>query len=149
MLTFALSGNTSKIVHKCWIFSYQHIECTFYLHNTSCFGKIQPVIVEISANSMVEIVESDMDVVKVNKFDLKVFKIGENVYCVEMELLPVLIGMFPSHAEILGYNHQHVAYCRKVLSESFIMVKYRKDQSIVQKTRKLLKKGEMCSSDSD
>jgi hypothetical protein len=96
MLTFALSGNTSKIVHNCWIFSYQHIECTFYLHNTSCFGKIQPVIVEISVNSMVEIVESDMDVVKVNKFDLKVFKIGGNVYCVEMELIPVLIGMFLS-----------------------------------------------------
>jgi hypothetical protein len=52
--------------------------------------------VEISVNSMVEIVESDMDVVKVNKFDLKVFKIGGNVYCVEMELIPVLIGMFLS-----------------------------------------------------
>jgi hypothetical protein len=104
---------------------------------------------EIAESSVAEIVESDMDVVKVNKFDLKVFKFGGNVYCVEMEVLQVLIGMFPSHAEILGYNHQHVAYCRKVLSESFIMVKYRKDQSIVQKTRKLLKKGEMCSSDSD
>ena len=52
---------------------------------------------EISESSVAEIVESDMDVVKVNKFDLKVFKIGENVYCREMELLPVLIGMFPSH----------------------------------------------------
>jgi hypothetical protein len=37
-----------------------------------------------------------MMVVKVNKFDLKVFKIGGNVYCVEIELIPVLIGMFLS-----------------------------------------------------
>jgi hypothetical protein len=99
---------------------------------------------EIAESSVAEIVESDMDVVKVNKFDLKVFKFGGNVYCVEMEVLPVLIGMFPSHAEILGCNHQHVAHCRKVLSESFIMVKYRKDQSIVQKTRQLLKKAVKC-----
>jgi hypothetical protein len=90
---------------------------------------------EISEFSMVEIVESGMVVFKLNKFVLKVFVVDAIAYCVEMELLPVLIGMFPSQTEILGHNHQHVACCRKVLSESNIMVMYRKDQSVVQKTR--------------
>ena len=82
---------------------------------------------EISEYSTVQIVESDMDVIKLNKFFLKVFVVDTIVYCVEMEVLPVLIGMFPSQTEILGYNHQHVACWRKVLSESIIMVKYQKD----------------------
>jgi hypothetical protein len=99
---------------------------------------------EISEFSMVEVVESDMNVVQLNKFFLKVFVVDAIVYCVEMELLPVLIEMFPSQMEILGHNHQHLACCRKVLSESIIMVKYRKDQSVVQKTRQLLKKTVKC-----
>ena len=82
---------------------------------------------EILEYSTVQIVESDMDVIKLNKFFLKVFVVDTILYCVEMEVLPVLIGMFPSQTEILGYNHQHVACCRKVLSESIIMVKYRMD----------------------
>jgi hypothetical protein len=98
----------------------------------------------MSESSMVEIVESDMDVVKLNKFDLKVFGSGRNIYCVEMELLPVLIGIFPSQTEILGHNHHHVACCRKALSEEFVMGKYLKDQSVLKKTRQLLKKAVKC-----
>ena len=86
---------------------------------------------EISEYSMIEIVESDMDVIKLNKFDLKVFLVGELVHCVEMELLPVLIGMFPSHKELLGYHHKHLDSSKMALSESSIRVKYRKDKSVV------------------
>ena len=57
-----------------------------------------------------EIMESDIDVAKLNIF-LKVFVVDVIAYCVEMELLPVLIGMFPSQSEFLGHNHQHVACC--------------------------------------
>jgi hypothetical protein len=105
----------------------------------------------MSESSMVEIVESDMDVVKLNKFDLKVFASGRNIYCVEMELLPVLIGIFPSQTEILGHNdHHHVACCRKALSEEFVMGKYLKDQSVLKKTKDTTaaeKGGEMCASE--
>jgi DNA-directed RNA polymerase beta subunit len=97
---------------------------------------------EISEFSMVEIVELGMDVVKSNKFVLKVFVVDAFAYCVEMEILSLLIGMFPSQTEIPGHNHQHVACCRKVLSESIMIVKYRK-------TRQLLKNGEMCSPEHD
>jgi hypothetical protein len=60
------------------------------LHETSYFPKIQPVLLEIIEFSMVEIVESNMDVVKLNKFVLKVLMVDAIVYCVEMELLPVV-----------------------------------------------------------
>jgi hypothetical protein len=100
------------------------------LQNTSFPPKIQPFVMEISEFVMVEIVESDMDVVELNKFDL--------------ELLPVLIGIFPSHKELLGYNHKHLDRCKRALSESLIRVKYRKDKSVDRKSRQLLKQPVNC-----
>jgi hypothetical protein len=114
------------------------------LQNTSFPPKIQPFVMEISEFGMVEIVESDMDVVELNKFDLNVFIVGKIVYCIEMELLPVLIGIFPSHKELLGYNHKHLDRCKRALSESLIRVKYRKDKSVDRKSRQLLKQPVNC-----
>jgi hypothetical protein len=46
----------------------------------------------MSESSMVEIMESDMDVVKLNQFDLKVFGSGRNIYNIYVHSLLLLIS---------------------------------------------------------